>query len=272
MIEVLSGKTIAVTRASSQALGLTKALETRGATVLLAPTIAFVPPSEPSLLVRAKEAADAGKFQAIAFTSTNGVRAWFCAGPPVIEGPCAAIVAAVGRETAAAIREYVDIDIVTGSLFDANSLAEVLLQRLPPESRVLLVRAEEGREVLPERLRAAGHDVTVAPAYKTVAGDGPAKLAQALCAGAVDAVTFTAGSTVREAWKALTPDAQAALKRVPLASIGPATSAVLGELGLPVAVEASPYTAEGLVNALVAYFASTSNRSPRAPSTGDLLK
>ena len=53
------------------------------------------------------------------------------------------------------------------------------------------------REVLPERLREAGAEVVVPPAYESVpSSEGKVELAKRLEAGGIDCVTFTASSTV----------------------------------------------------------------------------
>jgi len=79
-------------------------------------------------------------------------------------------------------------------------------------------------------------------------------------AGRIEAaayITFTSGSTARQ-FVALLPEGRGRrplaerLSGVRLCSIGPATSDVLLELGLPVAVEAAEHTAAGLVAAIAA--------------------
>jgi uroporphyrinogen III methyltransferase/synthase len=114
---------------------------------------------------------------------------------------------------------------------------------------VLLARAEVARDVLPERLAAAGYEVDVLAVYRTrPAAPSPAELAR-VREGEVDAVTFTSSSTVTNFCDlaGTLPDPG------PLVvSIGPVTSATARERGLSVAREAEPHTIDGLVVALVA--------------------
>jgi len=63
-----------------------------------------------------------------------------------------------------------------------------------------------------------------------------------------DWITFTSSSTAKNFVLAA---ASIPLKKVRVASIGPVTSAAARNLGLTVAVEANPYTIDGLVAAIL---------------------
>jgi uroporphyrinogen-III synthase len=116
--------------------------------------------------------------------------------------------------------------------------------------RVLLPRASEARDVLPEGLRALGAHVDVIPVYRTVLdGDGAARVAERLRAGAIDLVTLSSSSTARFFVEAVGAEAARA---APAASIGPVTSAAARALGLRVTVESEQSTIPGLVDAIVA--------------------
>ena len=152
-------------------------------------------------------------------------------------------MAAIGPGTAAALREHGLVpDVVPG-----RSVAEGLVEALAdvPVTRALVARGREGRDVLPDALRARGADVDVLELYETRAE--PLRPEVARAAGAADYVTFTSASTVRFFLAAAGP-----LSGPRLASIGPATSAALREAGLEPDLEADPHTPDGLVDALVA--------------------
>lgn len=271
---LLAGKTVVVTRPREQAASLAEPLQHLGADVLLAPTIRVRPrPWDDE--VAAAVAGLAG-YGLVIFTSVNGVRIFLdyleapeaAALPGRSAGmaaalPSAVTVAAVGSATASALEQRgVACDVVPDE-FVAEGLVAELERRgaAPAGTRVLIPAARRARPVLPDALRAWGAEVDVLAVYDTVAAgslDVPvARLA------AADFITFTSGSTARE-FVALVSDAlanEAAGAAVPLAdllggvrlcSIGPATSAVLRELGLPVAVEAPEHTAAGLVAAIAA--------------------
>ena len=130
-------------------------------------------------------------------------------------------------------------------------VAEALLDAFPAPpaggGRVLLARAAMARDVLPDGLRAAGWDVEVVEAYRTVAA--PLTEADRAAVAAADVVTFTSSSTVERFVDAVGVGGVPPL----VASIGPVTSATARRLGLTVDVEAAEHTVEGLVAALVGH-------------------
>ena len=91
-------------------------------------------------------------------------------------------------------------------------------------SKVLLARAKEARNVLPDSLQAAGADVDVVAVYQTVSDcENKEELLDALKNKAVDCITFTSSSTVTNLLKALDSEKEL-LKGVTLAAIGPITA------------------------------------------------
>jgi uroporphyrinogen III methyltransferase / synthase len=126
-----------------------------------------------------------------------------------------------------------------------------LSSRILSGQRVLLARAEEARDILPESLEARGVEVWDVPVYKTVIGDANrGELQQMLRDKEINTVTFTSSSTVRNFVTLLEGDVSL-LKDVLLYSIGPITSATAHELGLTIFKEAAQYTISGLVEALL---------------------
>ncbi len=101
-------------------------------------------------------------------------------------------VAAIGPGTAAAIRAVGILPDIVAERAVAEGLLEALAGRVAGR-RVLVARAEEARDTLPDGLRDAGAaTVDVVPLYRTVA-DVP----DGTDAPAADLVTFTSSSTVR---------------------------------------------------------------------------
>lgn len=262
----LFGRRIVVTRAKEQNSAMVDALVEEGAEAIEFPAIAFEAPRDGAPLARALDALRAGAYTVVMFTSANGVDWFFRA----LEARSldarafgAALVAAIGPATAMALRgRGVRADRVARE-YVGEALARDVLELLGPSAqgaRALLARAEVARDALPDALRAAGVAVDVVPVYRTVA---PAStevtaLREALTAGRIDAVTFTASSTVTHVCDALGPDAPSLLARACVASIGPITSQTARARGLTVTVEASSYTVAGLLDALRAHF----QRSP----------
>jgi uroporphyrinogen III methyltransferase/synthase len=255
----LRGLRIVVTRAREQAAELVRALEGLGAEVLVAPAIRVEPLGADELEPLAAALEGLRAYRWVVFTSQNTVQvvcdrmAEWGRSPHELR---AVPVAAIGPATAAALEARGVTPEVVPPQFVAEGVLEALAARGGLRgARVLLPRAAEARDVLPDGLRALGADVDVIPVYRTVgaAGDGGA-LAAALLAGTIAAVTFTSSSTVRH-FVDLVGRAAATTPRYAAAVIGPVTAATARQLGLPVAVEAEEYTVPGLVDALVRHFA-----------------
>ncbi len=117
--------------------------------------------------------------------------------------------------------------------------------------RVLLVRAEKGRDVLLKQLSALGAIVDEGFAYRTVpeTRDTTGARQQLLEEGA-DLITFTSSSTV-ENFLALGLHWPKGMR---VASIGPITSKTARDHGLKIDVEASRHDIDGLVQAIRDFF------------------
>ncbi|MCA9560475.1 MAG: uroporphyrinogen-III synthase, partial [Myxococcales bacterium] len=140
----------------------------------------------------------------------------------------------------------------------AEFVAEGLLAALDVDGlrgrRVLIPRAEVAREVLPDTLRAAGAEVDVVSAYRTVGPAVDPAVRARVAAGEADLITFTASSTVTHFCRLFDAPTLAALQaRTQAACIGPITAETARQAGFRVAVEAERYTMGGLVDALAAW-------------------
>ena len=144
-------------------------------------------------------------------------------------------------------------DLVPAS-YKAEDLVDTLLPQLHKGSKVLLARAKEARNVLPDALQAAGADVEVVAVYETVADcENKDELVTALQNKAIDCITFTSSSTVKNLLQAL-GDAKELLTGVTLAAIGPITAKTMEKNGLKPTVCAEAYTIDGLVEALNKFY------------------
>ncbi len=249
MIETqpLDGRCIVVTRPRHQAESLRNALAALGAEVVVAPAIRIEPSADPRLLEAAVARAD--DFDWIVFTSVNGVDAFFdhAATKPRSK------LAAIGPATAAALSERGVRATVVPERYVAEEVFEALARRTSlAGKKILLPRADIAREALPKLLRETGADVEVVAAYTTVpATDDIARAVALVRDGAVDAVTFTSGSTVRSFFSTADDTVRA---QVAPASIGPITSAALRDENVEPIIEAEHYTTEGLVEAIRLHF------------------
>jgi uroporphyrinogen III methyltransferase/synthase len=256
--EPLFGRRIVVTRAASQAEGLRLALEDLGAEVLEFPLLEVAPPSDPRPLERAVERAARGGYDWLVFTSANGVEAFFgClfARGRDARSLAATRIAAIGPATARALGSFGLRPEVLPPEYRAEGLLAALAEHDLAGRRVLLPRAEVVRPVLSRGLREMGAVVEEVTAYRTARPrNDPEQLRRLLSAGRVQAVTFTSPSAVKHYCELFGDEAASLLGGAAVASIGPVTSEAAREYGLRVDVEARPYTAEGLVGALVEYF------------------
>ena len=158
-------------------------------------------------------------------------------------------ICAIGSATADVLDAYGIIADVVPDRYQAEGIIDALADDIKPCDEVLIPRAKEAREVLPEKLREMGAEVTVAIAYETVqANVDPEPLKQQLKEGDYDFVTFTSSSTVTNLLKIIkNPDL---LSSASLAAIGPITAETMKKNGLNPAIIAEEYTIKGLVEAI----------------------
>ena len=251
----LSGKRILVTRAREQASVLATELEALGAEVVQIPAIEIAPP----MSYCAMDAALACMlvFDWVVFTSANAVECFVERGRRLGVKPRPRRIAVIGPATASAVYRTGMAERV--DLMPRTSVAEALAEELVPlvaGRKVLLVRAEVAREVLPEALREAGCELTIAEAYRNVVPPRSVRQLQRLFQESPpDAITFTSSSTAQNLAELL----QQAEVRVPgetvLVSIGPITSHTMREVGLAPTVQAKDATVATLVETIRAHFA-----------------
>jgi uroporphyrinogen III methyltransferase/synthase len=250
----LFGKRVLVTRTRTQAGALSDLLSDKGAHPLEVPTIQIQELEDHTKLDAALGALQT--YDWVVFTSANAARAVFDRLGELGRDARAfhsARVAAIGPETAAALRARgIDPDFVPEE-FVSESMVDGLKRRGIAGARVLLPGADIRRDTIPRGLAALGataHEVT---AYRTVVPvDSGARISEVLLEG-VDAVTFTSSSTVKNLDTLLHGDLSR-LGEARIACIGPVTAAAAREKGLSVDIVAREYTVAGLVEALNAYF------------------
>jgi uroporphyrinogen III methyltransferase/synthase len=272
----LVGKRVLVTRAREQAESAADRLRERGAEPLVVPTIEIHPPTDPAPLARALGELRAGSYAWAVFTSANGVeRTWSALQSAGADARAfgGTRLAAIGPATARALASRgLQADVVAKE-FRGEGLADAMIEAMKsgragmPSPRVLLARAAQARDVLPDALRAAGCSIDVVAAYETRAPgrETAAGLVRDLEGGRVDAVVLTSSSTVQNLCELLGTAAPRLLAGPRIASIGPVTTQTAIELGLRVDVTATEYTLPGLVRAL-----EESWESPLEPSARTL--
>jgi len=258
----LFGRRIVVTRNPSQARALTERLEARGAEVLEMPLVQVQHSADSEIVDDVF--AEIGSYEWLIFSSVNGVKGFFDLFFRKFEDIRSLgflRIAAVGSATATAVEEHrLKVDLVPVNA-DGESLVEALLnQQTMDNSKVLVVTGNLGRGIIEERLEEAQAIVDVMPVYRTERTDlGTHPSASVFRRSGADAITFTSPSAVRSFVAqagSLQPESGA---RTPITcSIGPVTSAAMREAGMPVDVEASQQSLDGIVKALVNTFTNES--------------
>ena len=255
----LAGTRILVGRARHQAGSLSASLRSLGAAVIEIPFIEIRKPQSYQPLDDALR--NIKTYEWLILTSANGVEAMWervrklritrrnlkhlqiaAIGPATKK-----VIVKHGLKVKMVPEEYVAESVVKGLRDKVNG------------KRVVLIRAKVARDVIPEELRAAGALGDVVEAYETVVPEKSRERLRVLMKNAgrrPHVVTFTSSSSAKNFAELLgnfTAGSAGAgwLKHVQLASIGPVTSATLGELQLPVAIEAREFTMGGLIRAIV---------------------
>ena len=246
----LFGMRVVVTRARAQASGMARELAARGAEVVQFPTIRVEDPVDPTPLRNAVRGIDL--YDWIVFTSANGVdrfRREMGRQGRDARALGTVRIAAIGPATGRRLGEMGIVpDLVPDEYVAERVLATLEAVTELDGARILLPRAAEAREVLPEGLRRRGARVDVVPAYRTVPdGANAGELRDRLAAGGIDLITFTASSTVRNFVELVGSE----IGEARVAAIGPITARTAREAGLPVHLVADDYTIPGLISAIV---------------------
>lgn len=249
----LFGKTIAITRAKAQASTLLEALTGLGAEVVEFPTIKIIPPDNIEPLENA--IVEINNYQWLVFTSVNGVESFFNTLATLgldVRRLSRQKICAIGPATADTLREHGIIADLMPEKYMAEAIADAFEQQGGVAGKkILMPRADIARHALTELLEAMDGQVTEVTAYKTVIDAGNCQqLTTLLTADKLDYVTFSSSSTVNNFFEHIDPKLLSD-KKIKLASIGPVTSQTIREYGLSPAVEASVYTIDGLIKAIV---------------------
>jgi uroporphyrinogen III methyltransferase / synthase len=253
----LFGWRVLVPRTKEQAGALSEQLQSYGAVPHEVPTIAVEPPRTPQQMERAVKGLVTGRYEWVAFTSANAVKAVrekFEEYGLDARAFAGIKVAAVGEQTAKALRAF---GVVPDLVPSGDQSAAGLLEDFPaydpafdPIERVFLPRADIATDTLIAGLVELGWEVDDVTAYRTVrAAPPPAEIREAIKGGGFDAVLFTSSSTVKN----LVGIAGKPHASTVIACIGPQTAKTAEEHGLRVDVLAPSPSAAVLAEALAAF-------------------
>ena len=262
MPKSLSGRTVVITRAASQANDFVTELETYGAHVIVCPTIEI---AEPENYARLDEAIDhLYGYDWLIFTSANAID-FFLRRLQTrnvnIDQLDEIKVCAIGQASADKLRDaHVHVDVVP-----AQAKAEGVFEALSEYAggagqlrglNLLLPRAAVARDYLPKALEDAGARVDVVTAYRTVVPEHLDRgRLSAMLAGSGDCIAFTSSSQVKNlALLFDTHDLSKILSGVAIACIGDVTAATAAEYGLEVRIQPGQSTVKALAKSIADYY------------------
>ena len=251
----LFGKRIIVTRARAQASDFVERLQESGANTLEFPTIETVEPESWADLDAAVDRI--AEYDWLIFTSVNGLGYLLYrlkqTGRDIrqLAGPK---LCAIGSKTAEAVESVgMKVDLVPNE-YRAEAIIEAIGD--VKGKKILIPRAKEAREILPEELGKMGATVDVVTAYRTVRPTSKKDaILKQIRDSEVDMVTFTSSSTVTNFAGMFEKSELAEIQgKLKVASIGPITSETAKKLGFKVDCSPGEYTIDGLTQSIIGYY------------------
>ena len=258
-MDPLAGWTVAVT-AERRAVEQVELLESRGATVLLAPTVRAERVGDARLRAVTAELVARPPDLWVA-ASGAGVQGWIATawswglGPALLRALRSAAIVARGASTAGAlVGEGFDVDWQAGG----DTVVEVLdhlRRRSVTGQRVAVLPHGGDMTWFSAALADLGADVVEVPVYRLGAPareTSTAKLADAALRRELDAVTFTSQASVRNLAACGGPELLTRLEAagVVCACVGPVTAAAAADAGLPGVVTATPSRLGSMIGVL----------------------
>jgi len=254
----LFAKHILVTRARQQSGLLSEQLRFQGARVSEIPTIEIAPPKTWKSLDQALS--QIHSFDWILFTSVNGVEAFFERLYHTrldVRALAQAKIGVIGPTTGEKLRHYGLRPDLIATQFRAEGLLKKLPSKQIKNKKILLARAQEAREILPDTLRKRGAHVCVAPVYRSITPTSSRmELVDLLQNDRPNLITFASSSMVDNFVKLLSrrPSLLTSAKKIPAACIGPITTTTARQHGFKVVIEPKKYMIAELVKAVARYY------------------
>ncbi|MFA5099788.1 MAG: uroporphyrinogen-III C-methyltransferase [Candidatus Omnitrophota bacterium] len=247
----LFNKRILVTLPAEDNSRLSEALAGYGADCAALPLISICPLDDYKQLDNAIRQIE--DFHWLIFTSRNGVR-FFKERLDALKMDIRCLqgvkVASIGPKTKEAVEALGLRNDVQPKTYTQEGLSAALKKAGVRGANILIVRAQEARDVLPDGLAALGAHVKVIAAYKAQLRKEKVKPVDYL--NGFDMVTFTSSSCVQGFFKAFSRKQIFSKKnKFKVASIGPITSQTCRKYGLKVGIEAKEFTLDGLATAIL---------------------
>jgi uroporphyrinogen III methyltransferase/synthase len=252
----LFGQRVLVTRPAHQAASMVRKLEHLGAVVTRLPVVEIREPADFAAVDRSLEQIRSGEWDWVVFTSANGVHALLRRLDALgrdLRDLGGVKLAAIGPKTAEALREYrLRADVLPPATFSSEGLADALKPHVSGQ-RVLLARANRGRALLRTELAKVATVAQVTVYDQADVAEPDAGVLDALRRGEIRYVTLPSSNIARGVLGGFDETIRGRVERgeIRLVAISPETGNAVRELGLPVAAEATTYTEDGLIQAVI---------------------
>ncbi|WJE14548.1 uroporphyrinogen-III synthase [Halobacillus sp. ACCC02827] len=254
----LEGKGILVTRGKSQAQRFIKHIEKQGGVAYHAPLLTFQLKDTKSSSHLLHELHD---YSWVFMTSSNGVKFFFellrkhgRTVPPELR------FAIVGKKTEQQLKQFGYKADFVPTEYRAEVMGGEFLEAFPEPGKILYIRGNLSRDVLPAYFKAEQvffHSMTV---YDTLLVDDHKRhIAAWLEEGRLDALTFTSPSTVK-AFHTAVSDSENKGRKLPCFCIGPTTADAAARFGFTNICIPENYTIESMIERIVQYFSSEGKR------------
>ena len=250
----LFGKRILVTLSAEDNSRFSAVLEKQGAECVELPVIKIQSLEDYTELDSGIK--NINNFHWLIFTSQNGAR-FFKERLAILKKDVRILagikIAAIGPKTREAVEGLgIRVDVQPDDFRQEGLLAIFKKEKINGKN-ILIVRAQEARDVLPDGLENLGARVCVIAAYKAELRREKVGISNFL--SNFDLVTFTSSSCVEGFFRAFSQQEIFSSKnKFKVASIGPVTSATCRKRRLKVSVEAKSYTLDGLAQAILKYY------------------
>jgi uroporphyrinogen-III synthase len=221
----LAGLGVLVTRPAHQARSLCRRIEHCGGRPIVFPAMDIRPPADPGPAAGLLRQA----WDLVIYTSANAVQLARELAPLP---PRAALVAAVGRATAAALRDAGSPPSLVPQTADSEGLLALPELAQVDGRRVLIVRGEGGRPLLGDSLRRRGALVGFAEVYRRALPGADAAPLLARWPREVQAVTATSAEVLENLWQLVGPQGQGLMRATPLILISERMEPLAARLGI----------------------------------------
>ncbi|MCX7793017.1 MAG: uroporphyrinogen-III C-methyltransferase [Thermodesulfovibrionales bacterium] len=236
-------------------------LEFLGAEIIEFPAIDILPPEDWTELDRSIKGLES--YQWLIFTSKTAVKYFMerlFQNNRDIRDLKGIKICAVGTKTEEELKRYgLRVDILPDE-FRAEGLMEVLNDIYKGNLsglRFLFPRAENAREVIPEKIKALGGFVDAPVTYRSQKPESHAKrIKRFFKEGRITVAVFTSGAAFKNFVEIVGEEAMEFLENVKIAVIGPVTRKAVESTGLRVSIMPERATNEDLVEAIIEYLSS----------------